>query len=310
MRDGGFRFHVHGDEGKPSHPQASDPLLIEDPVDVFNNVARNCFRSGVVHRAFFEAYEKFKAAAVRHHQHRHQSRPQTRSPGTLSPVQVNRKALTQSRSKSITSASDPGAESASTAPPAARPSLRKFTVRSKSPVPAETHESTSRNDRLPLPSPLTRDMAAVVDNVVLPTDGTSPTRSGNQVTGPSKSLSGKSTTKRPEEADSDEDGSEAVLSSLSSAPPAAASQQSIISEEGRRRISEARALFESKTPRDSPLATPREASLERQEDSRRFESPKGMRSSLSDTSSSPSNKSNNKLLFEILGIFGNTMSKE
>ena len=66
-RDGGFRFAVHGGEGQPSHPQACDPLLVEDPVDVFNNVGRNCFRASLMHRLFFDAHERLKGLAVRHH---------------------------------------------------------------------------------------------------------------------------------------------------------------------------------------------------------------------------------------------------
>lgn len=60
-RDGGFRFDVHGSRVqdplhpagmplRPAHPQATDPLLIEDPVDVFNNVARNCFRAATLQK--------------------------------------------------------------------------------------------------------------------------------------------------------------------------------------------------------------------------------------------------------------------
>ncbi len=75
-RDGGFRFDVSSGEGRPSHPQAGDPLLVEDPVDVFNNVARNCFRASLVQRAFFDAYERLKGEAVRHHRHS----PRVRAP--------------------------------------------------------------------------------------------------------------------------------------------------------------------------------------------------------------------------------------
>lgn len=36
VRDGGFRFDMHA-SGVPIHPQASHPLVIEDPVNVMNN---------------------------------------------------------------------------------------------------------------------------------------------------------------------------------------------------------------------------------------------------------------------------------
>lgn len=261
---------MHGDEGKPSHPQAADPLLIEDPVDVFNNVARNCFRSTVVHRAFFDAYEKLKAAAVRHHQHSHHrqsSRSHARSPNIDSPVQAQRKI---SRSKN---------EELSNTLPTVRQSLRNFTVRSKSPVPVDAFY---RQDRLPHPSPLTRDMT-VDATEALPKLNLS-----------SKNQPSRSTFKKLDEGDSD-DGSEVLVSSA----PHTISQQPIISEESRRRISEARALFESRTPRDSPLATPRESGLEKagQDDPHRFESPKEVKNNPSDL------LFNNKtLLFEILGI--------
>ena len=57
-RDGGFRFDVKGGGGLPSHPQANDPLLIEDPVNVMNNVAKNCYKVAAVQQAFVEAYDK------------------------------------------------------------------------------------------------------------------------------------------------------------------------------------------------------------------------------------------------------------
>lgn len=36
VRDGGFRFDMH-ESGVPVHPQATHPLIIEDPVNVMNN---------------------------------------------------------------------------------------------------------------------------------------------------------------------------------------------------------------------------------------------------------------------------------
>ena len=70
VREFGFRFEVYGntEASVPCHPQAGDPLLIEDPIDVFNNVARSCYRANVIQRLFFDAHERLKAVVVRHHQ--------------------------------------------------------------------------------------------------------------------------------------------------------------------------------------------------------------------------------------------------
>jgi hypothetical protein len=51
---------------KVAHPQANDPLLIEDPVNVMNNVAKNCFNALAVQRVFLEAHDKFKNVVTRY----------------------------------------------------------------------------------------------------------------------------------------------------------------------------------------------------------------------------------------------------
>jgi hypothetical protein len=66
MRDGGFRFDLRVASGLPSHPQATDPLLIEDPVNVLNNIGKSCYKVGAVQGAFVEALEKLKTIVVRH----------------------------------------------------------------------------------------------------------------------------------------------------------------------------------------------------------------------------------------------------
>ncbi|CAM9912128.1 unnamed protein product, partial [Scytosiphon promiscuus] len=62
VRGGGFRFCVHG---TPPHPQAGDPIVIEDPLNCMNNVGRSSFGIGQVQRTFFEALTTIKATLVR-----------------------------------------------------------------------------------------------------------------------------------------------------------------------------------------------------------------------------------------------------
>ncbi|CAM9620608.1 unnamed protein product [Discosporangium mesarthrocarpum] len=62
VRGGGFRFNCHG---IPPHPQASDPIVIEDPLNCINNVGRSSFFIGKVQRVFFEVLTKLKATMVR-----------------------------------------------------------------------------------------------------------------------------------------------------------------------------------------------------------------------------------------------------
>jgi len=56
VRNGGFRFSVLGGDlskgGPPRHPQASDPVVIEDPVHVISNVGRSSYRFQDVQRLF------------------------------------------------------------------------------------------------------------------------------------------------------------------------------------------------------------------------------------------------------------------
>lgn len=66
VRDGGFRFEVLAGPYTVAHPQASDPLLIEDPVNVMNNVAKNCFNAPSIQRVFLEAHERFKSVVTRY----------------------------------------------------------------------------------------------------------------------------------------------------------------------------------------------------------------------------------------------------
>ena len=92
-----------------------------------------------------------------------------------------------------------------------------------------------------------------------------------------------------------------------------ATPQPIISEESRQRISEARALFEAKTPRDSPTLTPRTYSPAGH--SATNQSTATLKDSNADTRVSRSPDSvtklrndcpQNNLLFEILGLKMNT----
>lgn len=62
VRGGGFRFCVHD---YPPHPQAGDPIVIEDPLNCMNNVGRGSFGIGQVQRALFEALTTLKAKMVR-----------------------------------------------------------------------------------------------------------------------------------------------------------------------------------------------------------------------------------------------------
>ncbi|CAM9492407.1 unnamed protein product [Sphacelaria rigidula] len=62
VRGGGFRFNCHEN---PPHPQAGDPIVIEDPLNCMNNVGRSCFAINQVQRIFFEALTTLKATMVR-----------------------------------------------------------------------------------------------------------------------------------------------------------------------------------------------------------------------------------------------------
>jgi hypothetical protein len=57
-----FRFNV---QGPPPHPQACDPLIIEDPVNVINNVGKNCYKISQLQKLFAEAHSRVMAMVVR-----------------------------------------------------------------------------------------------------------------------------------------------------------------------------------------------------------------------------------------------------
>jgi hypothetical protein len=65
VRDGGFKFDLSSSAGMPSHPQADDPFVIEDPVNVINNVARTCYNVNYVMRSIQEAHTRYRASVVR-----------------------------------------------------------------------------------------------------------------------------------------------------------------------------------------------------------------------------------------------------
>jgi len=52
----------------PKHPHAGDPLLVEDPVNVMNNVTKSCYKAVAVQRAFLDALDRVKSIAVRRKQ--------------------------------------------------------------------------------------------------------------------------------------------------------------------------------------------------------------------------------------------------
>eukprot|EP00903_Cladosiphon_okamuranus_P014633 g13569.t1 len=62
VRGGGFRFCVRGN---PPHPQAGDPIVIEDPLNCMNNVGRSSFGIRQVQKCLFEALTTLKATMVR-----------------------------------------------------------------------------------------------------------------------------------------------------------------------------------------------------------------------------------------------------
>ena len=62
VHGGGFRFLCNGD---PPHPQAKDPVVIEDPLDVFNNVGRRSFRVQMVCNALAQGETMLKRSIAR-----------------------------------------------------------------------------------------------------------------------------------------------------------------------------------------------------------------------------------------------------
>ena len=63
VRFGWLRFNVDEDEPFP-HPHCNDPLLVEDPIHLTNNVAKNCYKAQAISRAFREAGDNFEAAVA------------------------------------------------------------------------------------------------------------------------------------------------------------------------------------------------------------------------------------------------------
>ena len=51
-----------------AHPQAHDPMIIEDPIDGMNNITRNCYKVHLIQRAINEAHEKQSYVHVRRRQ--------------------------------------------------------------------------------------------------------------------------------------------------------------------------------------------------------------------------------------------------
>lgn len=57
MRQGGWRFAV---DTSPPHPHASDPVVIEDPLNVINNVGRSSYNFVAVQRLFSRAHDQLR----------------------------------------------------------------------------------------------------------------------------------------------------------------------------------------------------------------------------------------------------------
>ena len=64
VRNGGFHFELIGNTTEP-HPHASHPFVIEDPIDVLNNVARNAFQCATLQKVSQEALENLRQISVR-----------------------------------------------------------------------------------------------------------------------------------------------------------------------------------------------------------------------------------------------------
>mmetsp|Transcript_15995 Transcript_15995/g.29116 ORF Transcript_15995/g.29116 Transcript_15995/m.29116 type:complete len:433 (+) Transcript_15995:2-1300(+) len=61
VRRGGLRFPV---SGQVPHPQAADPVVIEDPLNVMNNVGRSSYNFVQVQRLFNDAHAKIRHSAI------------------------------------------------------------------------------------------------------------------------------------------------------------------------------------------------------------------------------------------------------
>lgn len=51
-----------------AHPQAHDPMIIEDPIDGMNNITKNCYKVHLIQRAINDAHEKLNYVYVRRRQ--------------------------------------------------------------------------------------------------------------------------------------------------------------------------------------------------------------------------------------------------
>ena len=63
IRGGGFSFPLHG---KPPHPQANDPFVIEDPLNATNNVGRSNYRISQLQAVLTEALLTTKSSIARY----------------------------------------------------------------------------------------------------------------------------------------------------------------------------------------------------------------------------------------------------
>uniref|UniRef100_A0A7S2SJ60 Polymerase nucleotidyl transferase domain-containing protein n=1 Tax=Rhizochromulina marina TaxID=1034831 RepID=A0A7S2SJ60_9STRA len=62
VRHGGFRFSLFG---TLPHPQASDPVVIEDPINVITNVGRTCYKFTQLQRLFASAHSRLRDGLLR-----------------------------------------------------------------------------------------------------------------------------------------------------------------------------------------------------------------------------------------------------
>ena len=67
VRGGGFSFPLHG---VPPHPQANDPLVVEDPLNATNNVGRSNYRISQLQTVLTEALRETKSSIARHDRRR------------------------------------------------------------------------------------------------------------------------------------------------------------------------------------------------------------------------------------------------
>lgn len=68
LRDGGFLFDVRSEV---PHPQATDPVVIEDPTNVLNNVGRSAYKMVQLREKVSELYWQMMKLVMRFHLHKH-----------------------------------------------------------------------------------------------------------------------------------------------------------------------------------------------------------------------------------------------